>query len=644
MKLIVFLILFFLFFRNSYAQPSWLEDVLKDSSITVINEEASEIILFKTTTIEFNSRGYADILVRTVTKLLKINDERRDILLERSVPKRSIDNIRGWRILPNGNVEKLQDENITELSFSKIQAYYDEGKFIHGQFPYVHTGDIIAYEYEIEDKDWTSLHQHFVFQIQQPVAFAQFSVEIPKGWKLNESEWNLDSIHFKQQETKYIWTARNLPYQPEEPLMPPWSFLSRHLTIAVYNPADTTSLHFSNWNQVISWIQRLGEPPAVVNDSLKNFALEVIENLTTEEDKVRAIADYVKDKIRYVAVEIGRGRWEPHAASLTLQNKYGDCKDKATLLRALLQAIDIPSYLTLANTSFYINHDFPTPFQFNHAIVAIPVRGFMEKEQFKNALAHDWLFFDPTDEATPIGFLPPQLQGGTVLVATEADSVLVQLPYGRPESNLRTYRCDMTFTLDGSIKASAMIIDKGFYRHYLHYLFDNTSKEEQLRSLRKFLSFNFQNVTIPDYHTFADTDSVWTIFNFTVQQKPNSSGETILLKPNIFDMNDLPPLTNPTRVHPIWFGPPKVIEYDFNLELPSLWEPIDDFPDQTSACLDVAFLHYRIIPENGKLHFTSREQYSGWLVTKEDYEQAKLYSRAKRAISNLTLRLQSKVR
>jgi hypothetical protein len=109
-------------------------------------------------------------------------------------------------------------------------------------------------------------------------------------------------------------------------------------------------------------------------------------------------------------------------------------------------------------------------------------------------------------------------------------------------------------------------------------------------------------------------------------------------------MNDLTLLTNPTRVHAIWFGPPKVIEYDFNLKLPSLWEPIDDFPDQTSACLDVAFLHYRIIPENGKLHFTSREQYSGWLVTKEDYEQAKLYSRAKRALSNLTLRLQSKVR
>ncbi len=54
--------------------------------------------------------------------------------------------------------------------------------------------------------------------------------------------------------------------------------------------------------------------------------------------KVKALYDYVSRNIRYVSLSFGLGRIQPHAASEVLANGYGDCKDKNTLLAALLDA------------------------------------------------------------------------------------------------------------------------------------------------------------------------------------------------------------------------------------------------------------------------------------------------------------------
>ena len=71
---------------------------------------------------------------------------------------------------------------------------------------------------------------------------------------------------------------------------------------------------------------------------VKAEADALVKGKTDDMAKVKALYDYVSRNIRYVSLSFGLGRIQPHAASEVLANGYGDCKDKNTLLAALLDA------------------------------------------------------------------------------------------------------------------------------------------------------------------------------------------------------------------------------------------------------------------------------------------------------------------
>ena len=75
------------------------------------------------------------------------------------------------------------------------------------------------------------------------------------------------------------------------------------------------------------------------------------KGLTSDEDKLRAIFNDVALHIHYVGLEFGIGRYQPHPADDVLSNEYGDCKDKHTLLAALLKAAGIEAWPVLISSS-----------------------------------------------------------------------------------------------------------------------------------------------------------------------------------------------------------------------------------------------------------------------------------------------------
>src|SRR5208283_3003611 len=88
--------------------------------------------------------------------------------------------------------------------------------------------------------------------------------------------------------------------------------------------------------------------------------------------KIQALAAFVQDDIRYVAIELGIGGYQPHAAADVLRHRYGDCKDKATLLSAMLREIGVASYYVIINSERgSLTTAAPPNIEFNHAILAI---------------------------------------------------------------------------------------------------------------------------------------------------------------------------------------------------------------------------------------------------------------------------------
>ena len=95
---------------------------------------------------------------------------------------------------------------------------------------------------------------------------------------------------------------------------------------------------FKSWQEVGAWYAGLEADRVTPGPEVKAKVAELTAGKTTNEDKVRALYAYVSTQVRYIGVAFGIGRYQPHAAAEILSNQYGDCKDKHTLLAAMLAA------------------------------------------------------------------------------------------------------------------------------------------------------------------------------------------------------------------------------------------------------------------------------------------------------------------
>lgn len=194
-----------------------------------------------------------------------------------------------------------------------------------------------------------------------------------------------------------------------------------------------------------AWNAALADPQADANDALTAKVKELTAAASNDYQRIQAISRYVQN-IKYVAIEINLARgggYQPHLATDVFAKQYGDCKDKANLMRAMLKAAGIRSYLVsvYSGDRYHVNPQWPSPYQFNHEIIAVQVDNSVTTPvAFLHPALGRLLFFDPTDTGTPLGDLPDDEQGSYALVIAGPQGDIVQLPSAPPESN----RSDIT--------------------------------------------------------------------------------------------------------------------------------------------------------------------------------------------------------
>ena len=165
---------------------------------------------------------------------------------------------------------------------------------------------------------------------------------------------------------------------------------------------------FRTWEEVGRWYQQISGDKSAVTPLIQAEADELTKGLASVDEKERAVYNYVSTKFRYISVSFGEGRYQPHAAAEVLSNLYGDCKDKHTLLAALLKAAGIEASAVLIGSDLPFNKDVPSPAQFNHVITMIP-----------GSSGHDvWL--DATPEVAPFGLIEKPLRDHQALLVPPA--------------------------------------------------------------------------------------------------------------------------------------------------------------------------------------------------------------------------------
>jgi len=194
---------------------------------------------------------------------------------------------------------------------------------------------------------------------------------------------------------------------------------------------------FTSWQQVGAWYDSLQQGELTITPAIQARADALTKGLTSDEDKVRAIFSDVALHIHYVALEFGIGRYQPHAADDVLSNEYGDCKDKHTLLAAMLKAKGIVAWPVLISSSRQLDPATPSPAQFDHVITLVPLNGKM-------------LWMDSTEEVAPV----------TVIAATLRDKQALAIP-ATGEAHLERTPADLPFVQSARFAVTGKLSDQG---------------------------------------------------------------------------------------------------------------------------------------------------------------------------------------
>jgi Flp pilus assembly protein TadD len=163
---------------------------------------------------------------------------------------------------------------------------------------------------------------------------------------------------------------------------------------------------FTSWEDVGRWYADLEKDRRQPSKEVRSQAEALTKGMKTDLEKVRALYDFVAANFRYVSLSLGMARYQPHAAAEVLHNQYGDCKDKHTLLAALLEAEGMHASAVLINASRNIDADVPSPAQFNHVITLL-------------SLGNDKIWMDTTTEVAPFRLLAYQLRKKQSLVVQQ---------------------------------------------------------------------------------------------------------------------------------------------------------------------------------------------------------------------------------
>jgi tetratricopeptide (TPR) repeat protein len=312
-------------------------------------------------------------------------------------------------IKPDGSIvkagpEAVQDLNVGAQQFAAVYTDYHEK---HVTVPGLRPGDVL--ECEVVTTFHTALApgqfwaQHD-FNRVSIVLDEQLEIDIPAGRtvKLKNKPGMDPKIREEAGRRFYRWSSSHLANEEDGKDKDGKDKLKKRKKKAEEVP-DIQLTTFASWEEVGKWYAGLEKDRRAPSKQVKAKADELTKGLTSDLDKTEALYDFVAKNFRYVSLSLGLARYQPQAAGDVLTNQYGDCKDKNTLLAALLEAEGLHSSTVLINTYRKLDPDVPSPSQFNHAITMLP-------------LGKEEIWMDTTTEVAPFHLLSSSLRKKQALV------------------------------------------------------------------------------------------------------------------------------------------------------------------------------------------------------------------------------------
>jgi hypothetical protein len=581
--------------------PQWMHAVV-NAPLPPDDEKTSAVLLYSEESVNVISADKIKTTVRRAYKILRPDGREYGIVFAsfRS-PGEKINNMHGWCIPAQGKDFEVKDKEAIEGALPKIEGseLISDVRVKFLRIPAADPGNIVGYEYEDEEQPLV-LQDEWHFQRDIPVRESHYSLQLPSGWEYRASFLNYPEIKATQSgNNQWQWTATDMKAIRPEENMPPTQGLTGQMIVSFFPRGGAADKVFSNWHDMGTWYWNLESGRRDASADIKQKVTALTANTPAPLEKMKALATFVQDDIRYVAIELGIGGWQPHPAADIFGHRYGDCKDKATLMASMLHEIGINSYQVAINTERgSIVPETPAHRGFNHQILAIQLPEGIASASLVATIQHPklgkLLFFDPTDELTPFGQIRGDLQANYGLLVTPDGGELLALPM--QPSSMNSIRRTAKLSLDpaGRLQGEVEEIRLGDRASSERWrLRTVTNDKDRIKSIESLLAGSLSNFRITKASiTNLQSPALPFGFRYTFEADnyAKTAGDLLLVRPRVLGIKAQSTMeTKEPRQFPIEFAGPVHDVDTFEITLPPGYA-VDDLPAPVKA--DFGFASY----------------------------------------------------
>ena len=582
--------------------PQWMHAVV-NAPLPPHDEKTDAVLLYSETNVSVNSVDKIKTLERRVYRILRPEGRKYGtVVVSFRSPGEKINNIHAWCIPAQGKDYEVKEKEAVEGAYPMV----DGGDLINDlrvkalRIPAPDPGNVVGYEYESEENPLI-LQDLWFLQHEIPSHESHYSLQLPAGWEYKAEFLNYPEVKPVQAGSNFWqWSVGEMKGVRVEEDMPPMKGVLGQMIVSFFPPGAAGLRGFSDWKQMGNWYWNLEKGSIDPSPEIKQTVGSLTASSASVPDKMSAIGSFVQREVRYVAIELGVGGWQPHPASEIYAHRYGDCKDKATLTRSMLREIGITSYQVAINTTRgAVTPVTPAHLGFNHQIIAIQLPDKLDSPSLTATIQHPrlgkLLFFDPTDEMTPFGQIRGELQANYGLLITPDGGELVALPQQPASMNMIRRTGKLTIDAAGNLQGEVQETRQGDRAARGRWALRNVSTDkDRIKPVESLLSESLSNFNIlkASVMNLSYPDRPFGFnYSFAATNYAKNAGGLLLVRPRVLGVKADPIMeTKEPRQFPIEFRGPVLDTDNFEIALPAGYI-VDDVPAPVDADFGFAAYH-----------------------------------------------------
>ncbi len=323
--------------------PPWLR-ALVDVPLPEHDDKTDAVRLYSEKILTVQPNGKIKTIEREAYKILRPDGKSYGMVQASYDSETRITGMHAWCIPAQGKDYEVKESSAVESALLGV----DGSELITDvrtkllEIPAAEPGNILGYEIEHEDRPYI-FQDEWVFQGGVPTREAHFTLQLPPGWEYKAVWLNHPELEPVAANNQWQWAVSNVKAIKFEEDMPPPVGVAGRMIVSLFPPGGVKK-GFQSWSEMGSWYSTLTNGRRDSSPEIKQKVAALTASAATPLAKMQSLAAFVQSDIRYVAILLGIGGVQPHPATDIFANRYGDCKDKATLLSSMLKEAGIDSY------------------------------------------------------------------------------------------------------------------------------------------------------------------------------------------------------------------------------------------------------------------------------------------------------------